>query len=51
MTQRDIINRNGGATAVARRCHVTVRTAQRWKSGERRLSGPALTLLCQPAAT
>jgi len=51
MTQRELITRNGGATAVARRCNVTVRTAQRWKSGERRLSGPALAILRQSAAT
>jgi DNA-binding transcriptional regulator YiaG len=46
MTQRELIDRNGGATAVARRCNVTVRTAQRWKSGASKISGPARAILC-----
>jgi len=45
MTQREIIKRNGGATAVARKCHVTVRTAQRWQAGTQRMRGMALALL------
>lgn len=45
MTPREIIKRNGGATAVSRKCRVSLTTAFRWQSGKQRINPSARLLL------